>query len=211
MAKKKKISTRKIKKFILLLVLVFLIVFGLIMGGKKLLSKRKIHEVKVVDKLADYGYELVENKGTYYESLFKELKAELNQTEVDYDRYATIISQLFITDFFTLENKTSKNDIGGTQFVYKNFQTDFEKLAKAGIYHSVKSNLYGDRKQELPVVSKVEVTNLSKREYDYLDQTDENAYTIDVTITYEKELGYQKEATLVLVHVENRLELVKMS
>lgn len=211
MAKRKKISTRKIKKFILLLVLISLIIFGLIMGGKKLLSKRKIHEVKVVDKLADYGYELVENKGNYYESLFKELKAELNQTEVDYDRYATIISQLFITDFFTLENKTSKNDIGGTQFVYKNFQTDFEKLAKAGIYHSVKSNIYGDRKQELPVVSKVEVTNLSKREYDYLDQTDENAYTIDVTITYEKELGYQKEATLVLVHVENRLELVKMS
>ena len=78
------------------------------------------------------------------------------------------------------------------------------------MYKYVESNLYGERKQELPVVTNVEVTDLRSASYDYLDSTDEHAYFIDVEITYEKDLGHHTSYILTLVHRENKLEIVKL-
>ena len=130
--------------------------------------------------------------------------------EIDEEKYASVICQLFLADFFNLDNKISNNDIGGTQFIYESFREDFEKLAQESIYHYVENNIYGDRKQELPIVTEVSVVDIKEASYTYLDESDDNAYQIDLKIIYEKDMGYQEDVTLVLVHHNERLEIIKM-
>lgn len=213
MAKKnKKISARKVRNFVVVLVLVVLIIlvgFGL---KSSFLDHKKAQEpVKREDHLEAYDYELMENETKYYKDLFNELKGVLNETEVDEEKYASLISQLFLADFFHLDNKITRNDIGGTQFVLDRYRGDFEKKAKASMYRYVESNIYGDRKQELPKVSLVTIDHITQKEYSYFDESDDEAYMVDASITYEKDLGYQTQVSLVLVHRENKLEIVKMS
>ena len=200
-------------KKILILLLIFIILLISIFFGFKFLLKgkdKKKTEVKVVDNIEEYGYTLDDIETKYYKSLFADLKKILSSESMEEEEYAKKISQLFLTDFFHLDNKLTKNDIGGTQFVYDSFRNDFEKLAKESIYHYVESNIYGDRKQELPKVSEVQVIDMEQKSYSYLDTEDEFAYYIDLKISYEKDLGYQEECSLILVHHDNKLEIVKM-
>lgn len=212
MTKKKRISKKKIIKFILVLILLLFIVLGAYQVITGMKDKKKVkQQVKVEEKIDDYGYELADNETEYYKGLFKELKAVLNEKELDEEKYASLISQLFLADFFTLDNKLSKNDIGGLQFVYSDFQTDFEKLAKESVYRYIENNIYGDRKQSLPIVKEVSVINIENTSFNYLDQTDEHAYQVDLKISYEEDMGYQEDATLVLIHNNDRLEIIKMT
>ena len=80
------------------------------------------------------------------------------------------------------------------------------------LYHYVENDLYGDREQELPEIVNVDVINVEQKEYTLNDTTaDEEAYYVDVTMNYAKDLGYQKSATVVLMHNEKRLDIVKMT
>ncbi len=207
--KKRKLNVKKLIRFIILLLVIILLIYFLIIGIKKLFNnKNDVNDVNIVDTIKSYT--LDENETSYYKNLFSQLKNELNKSSINEEEYAKIISKLFISDFFTLDNKISKNDIGGTQFVYKEYRNDFEKYAKDTIYHSLKNNLYNNRNQELPIVHSVDITKITQGEYKYLEKVDSNAYFIDLSITYEKDLGYQKKASLVLVHNDDLLEIVKM-
>ena len=70
--------------------------------------------------------------------------------------------------------------------------------------------------QELPNIKNVEVTNIEQKEYEseleYNDEIvkDEKAYYVDLKITYDKDLEYPDEISLVLAHVNDKLEIVKM-
>ena len=204
MKAKKKQRTKKL--IILSAVLVILVIIIL-----TFLFKDKKSENNYLDEIKEYGYYLEDSKTNYYQSLFTELKNTLDTESVDEEAYARLISQMFVADFFDLNSKISKNDVGGTMFVYTDYQSSFEALAKEGIYHYVKNNFDNNRKQNLPKVEEVKITDLETREYDYLDETDENAYFVEAEITYKEDLEYQREVSLVLVHVNNKLEIVKMS
>lgn len=207
MAMKKR---RRIKKSALLVIGILVILVGTIVIKRVFFDKEKATTTEVVDEIKDYGYILNDNETKYYQKLFKELKKELDKPDIDEEEYAKLLSQLFVADFFNLDNKENKNDIGGTQFIYTSFQQDFEKLAKDGIYKTVENNMYSNRNQELPIVTDTEVTNVETTSYDYLDSNDSNAYIITVAITYKKDLEYQDECTLTIVHSNNKLEIVKM-
>lgn len=211
MAKKKKVSKKKVRILIVLLVGAITLLFVFCMLKGKGNNKRVKKEVKVEEKIDDYNYELDDNETLYYKELFKSLKAVLSADVLDEEKYASLVSQLFLADFFNLDNKISKNDIGGIQFIYADYQKDFEKLAKESIYHYVESNIYGDRKQELPVVSEVSIVNVEKKSVKYLDTVDEEAYVVDLSIDYEKDMGYQAAVTLTLIHHNDRLEIIEMT
>ena len=174
-------------------------------------SKKVQNVIKIEEKIEDYGYELAENETDYYKGLFKNLKAVLNEKPLGEEKYASLVGQLFLADFFNLNNKLSKNDVGGLQFVYSDFRDDVENFAKEGIYHYVENNMYGDRKQALPVVAEVSVLKVEQVEISYLDTSDKEAYQIDFKIAYEEDMGYQTSATLYIVHHDDRLEIVKMT
>ena len=196
--KKKSGSNKKIVRLVIIFILIlFVMLVGYNLFGKKKSGKIK-QAVKVEETIEDYGYELEDNETEYYKSLFQDLKIILNEDEIDEEKYASVICQLFLADFFNLDNKISNNDIGGTQFIYESFREDFEKLAQESIYHYVENNIYGDREQELPIVTEVSVVDIKEASYTYLDESDDN------------DMGYQEDVTLVLVHHNERLEIIKM-
>ncbi len=207
---KRKISKKKITIFAIILIVIVALVIGVIMFLTKDKKEDNTIKVETADKIEGYDYTLRSDATKYYKSLFKELKEVLEAEDIDEAKYADAVSKLFVADFFNLDNKMSKNDIGGLQFVYKDFRTDFEKLAGNSMYKSVESNVYGDREQTLPVVTKVSTEASTTEAFKYGDNTDENAYKINFDIEYEEDLGYQNSGTLILIHNDNKLEVAAM-
>ena len=201
---------RKLKKRIVVLFVIILIFVVTLVAKNLLFNKNDVNKVKVTDNIEEYGYRLNNNETKYYKELFKELKNELASSKINEEKYAKLIAQLFVADFFNLDNKENKNDVGGTQFVYTSFQSDFEMLAKESIYKSIENNMYNNRNQELPIVVNTEVTNIDKISYNYLDTADSEAYEVTIEIEYKKDLDYQDECTIIIVHSNNKLEIVKM-
>ena len=208
MSRRKK-RRMKIKKILILLIIISAMTIGIIyvLKNKK---KPEQKEIEVVDSIDDFGYELNDNETKYYNNLFTSLKELLKTEDYSEEEYAQIISKLFLTDFFDLDNKIMKSDIGGTQFVYESYRQDFESGAKTSIYKYVESNVYGDRKQELPKVKEVKIEKTSSDQFKYNDTVDSKAYYITATIEYEKNLGYPTEVQLVLIHNNERLEIAKL-
>lgn len=215
---RKRKNNRKIKKdniFILILVIVLVaLIISLVFMAKGILKKEKgnVQETQIVDKMDDYGYYLTDHNTKYYNELYEELKQTLAENPVDEEKYAKLVAQLFTVDFYDLNSKLSKSDVGGTQFIDEDYKDVFIKTANDinGIYYYVKSDLYGERKQELPVVVNAEVVSLKNTSFKYDKINDDKAYTIDINLTYEKDLGYQKSVSLTIVHNDKKLEIVEV-
>lgn len=206
---KRKISKKKIT----ILVVICVVIIAAICVSIFLLNKDKDEgtiKVESVDSIEGYDYTLDSNETKYYKDLFKELKEVLESDDVDQDKYAELVVKLFVTDFYNLDNKISKNDIGGTQFVYKDFRGDFEKIAASSMYKNVESNLDNKRKQELPEVVKVSVEKVDGEPFKYGDNTDDEAYTINFDIEYKDDLGYQTSGTITLIHNDKKLEIAAL-
>lgn len=159
MGKTKKRKVKKSKILLLILIILFIIgVYIFIFKGDK---KQTATEIEVVDTIDDFGYELNDNETEYYNELFNSLKDLLKNEGYDEKEYASLIGKLFLADFYDLNSKIMKSDVGGTQFVYESYRNDFESGAIDGVYKSIESNVYGDRKQDLPIITKVDVSNIT--------------------------------------------------
>lgn len=200
---------KKGAKIIIVVVILALIGVGIgvFIGNNK---KKKVVEAKVVDSIEGYGYKLHDNDTKLYEDLFSELKLVLETSTIDEEKYVEIISKMFIVDFFTLDNKITNDDIGGVDFVHKDALENFKVKAKDTIYKYVESDVYGDREQELPVVSEIKDINVSNMEVSYKDINDSKSYKVVISFDYEKDLGYVKEKTLIFVHEDKVLSLIEM-
>lgn len=169
------------------------------------------NSVEILDKIEGYDYELNKNDSAYFESLFSDLKKTLEEEKVDEEAYASLICQLFVVDFYSLDSAINKNDVGGIQFVYSAYQNDFVSKAKTSVYNYVENNIYGDRKQELPMVTEVSIDSIEQEEYSFdNDIEDSNAYVVTVSVSYSKDLEYPTEVELVLIHNGTKLEIAKM-
>ena len=202
----KKISVRKIVIFSIYILFILLIIIGIV----KILTKDKPKNVQVVDSIDNYGYTLNDNATSYYKQTFNELSNLLSNESIDEKSYAQLVSKLFISDLYTLDNKLNKNDIGGMQFVYKDFVDDFSSYSKSTIYKYVENNMYNDRTQDLPVVTNVIINSVNNDDFKYNDKFFENSYYIDLTLEYETDLGYPTNINLVLVKNNNKIEVAKM-
>ncbi len=204
---KRKISKKKITIFAVILIVIIAAVVATIFFLNS--NKKDDNTIKVesVDKIEGYDYTLSSNATKYYKSLFKELKAVLESDDIDEAKYADLVVKLFVADFYNLDNKVNKNDIGGVQFVYKDFREDFKKLAANSIYKTVENNVYGDRDQDLPIVTNVSTEKKDSESFKYGDKTDDKAYKINFEVEYKTDLGYQKTGSLTLIHNDKKLEV----
>ena len=128
--------------------------------------------------------------------------------EINYEEYAKLISQLFVIDVFTLDNKLASTDIGGLEFLHKDFKENFRENMGSSLYKNVLSNIDGKRNQELPIVSKAIVDNVFETKYTY-EEKEYDAYLVTVSIEYEKDLGYQNSIKLTVINDNNILYIVK--
>ena len=214
MKKKNNKSKLKIKNWILILIgliittlIIYFIIF-VIINKKVDINDNKIdNTVEKIDQMNNYEYYLDENATEYYKQLYNELKDVLNGENLIDEEYAKVISKLFVTDLFTLENKITSSDIGGLQFIFAGFKEDFVNIAKTTLYSSVKSNIYGDRKQELPIVTNVEINSIESSSFTY-QNNEYSSYNTVLNITYQKDLGYPTKYNLVLVKNDKYWQVV---
>ncbi len=205
----------KLKKRVRIVLLVIVVIAIAILGFlayKSLNSEKKVAGAKVVSKIEKYGYTLKDTKTKRYKEMFKELKKILEEDEVNEEDYAKKISEMFIYDFYSLKDKNAKTDIGGVDFVYPDVLENFLQNAQNTYYKYVENNIYDDRNQKLPEVNEITIDSINKEAFTYVDKTDEEAYTVEVSWDYtDKEFSsYQKKATLKFVHDDIKLYLVEL-
>ena len=183
--KKRKINVKRVAILIILLLLI--IIGGVLAVGKLTKKEGKTKEVKEVASIDAYGYTLRDNATAYYKKLFKELEKTLNKDEVDEDKYSELVAQMFLADFFNLDNKISKNDIQNLfrqhiqetlnrkPDIYNGYQTlDLEKIENIISYIASK-------------VKNLTITSLNKYLW-YIDMLSFNQRGISITgLTYEHE------------------------
>lgn len=213
---KQKKSMKKTTK-VRIIVLVVVILISLLICGfvvKKYIDKTNdsggASEVKVNDTIDDFGYELTENATEYYKELFNKLKTLLADSNYDEEEYAKLVSQMFVADFYNLDNKVTNSDIGGTDFIATDYVDNFKLAAQNTIYKTIESNVYGDRKQELPKVLKASIDSITKEKFTYNNTNDSNAYKVKISINYETDMGYPDDVTLILIHNDKKLEIAKV-
>lgn len=205
----------KKKKIFIIILIVSLLIILLASGAYftyKTINKNKsaISGSTVVDKIDKYGYTLEEDAPKVYKDLFKQLQDVLNKDEVDYEEYAKIVAQMMVVDFYNLDNKVSKNDIGGVQFIYEDYKENFVLEASETVYKYIEHNLYNDREQQLPVVDSSYVDSIKTEKYEYKKIKDDEAYTVVVKLTYKKDMGYPESVTVKLLHNNDKLEVYYM-
>ena len=173
-----------VKRFLIAVVIILVAVLAFFLF-KNLDSNQETKEVKVVSKISEYGYTLKDSKTKAYKDMFKDLN-----------------------------DKASKTDIGGTDFVYTEILDNFLLNAQDTYYKYVENNIYNDRKQSLPIVDEasIKIDDINSAAYAYGTKTDEKAYAVKATWNYtdDEYSDYQKEATLVFIHDEKKLSLVEL-
>lgn len=201
------------KKFFLVFLLLCLLGVGIyIYLSFSSSSSNTFVKKKTVDSIDEYGYTLNDRHPEIYRNYFNKLKKELSSDSVNEENYVTLISKLFIIDLYSLDIRIDSNDIGGIEFVYEPILESYEAKVKDTIYLYMDSNLYGDRKQDLPIVSDVSVDQINTVSYYYNDgkNTDDKAYEVSVSWSYKEDLGYQDTAKLYFIHDNNKLVLVEI-
>ena len=160
-------------------------------------------------KNKDEGIENINNKYILYKrdsSLYKEnfekLRTILEISPVDNKKYAETIVKLFVIDFYTLDNKDENTDIGGLQYVHSNLKDNLVLNASSTMYKYIKTT------KELPKVKSI--TSVDTRETTYkINDKDYSAYAITINWEYDKDLGYEKQGTFIVVNDNENLSIVE--
>lgn len=206
---RKVLNKNKLFYFIMIsLILVVIIIIGvkftlefLVKDDKNVVTKKEL------DSLELYGYTLDDYDSDLYKEYFNDLKSTLNNKEVNYEDYAKEIVKLFVSDFYTLDNKLTSSDIGGVEFIPSDMVENFKMHAGDTMYNHVKTNIYGDRVQKLPIVKSVEVTNIENITYTYKDK-EYSAYKVSARWEYQEDLGYKNNEIFTLIKDNNKLYIV---
>ncbi len=216
--KEKRVRIKPITKILLALIVVAILVGGFVVWDSFI--KPKTGKSKVVDSIknGDIDYVVSDTDTKLFKENFSELKKILSAKEIDNKKYAETVAKLFVIDFFTLSNKTSKNDVGGVQFVYGGYQKDFIDGARDSIYKQVHSLVTDDKSnKDLPTVTKVKVYEVEEiKPYNMFDfeveffKEDEVGYIINLSWEYSDDNAFQREATIIVVPDGNKLSVARM-
>ena len=204
---------KKVKLLLISIIVILVIAITSILIIVNLPKKAEKDEpIKVINEVEKYGYQLKENKSKRYKSLFEELKEILQEETIDEQKYVSKLAEMFIYDFYSLDNKAAKTDVGGVDFVYKGALENFLINAQDTFYKYVESNIYNNRNQELPEVDAITIEEISNKQFVYEGKTDDNAFVVKASWFYTKDqfASYQKSAQLVFIHDENKLSLVEL-
>ena len=74
----------------------------------------------------------------------------------------------------------------------------------------MKSNIYGNRTQELPIVTNTTVEDIKAINYTSKSHKDNNSYQIKMNVEYQKDLKYPTEIELKLIHKDKKLYIIEV-
>lgn len=99
---------RGVRRVILVILIIILIYCCSLVLKNAVTKKGTIEDVTVESHIEDYGYELNSNETDLYKNYFKELENVLKEEEIEEKAYASLLTKLFIADFYNLDNKLTK-------------------------------------------------------------------------------------------------------
>lgn len=200
---------KKKYKVILIIIIILIVLLAASLVAVKLLSKSDNKDaVKVVDSIDEFGYTLDDRDTKLMKNTYNELKNVLSADEINYEEYAKKLAELFVIDLFTMDNKVNRYDVGSTEYVYPDNVDNFKTNVEDTIYKSMENNSDGKRRQNLPEVSSI--TNSSVEGSTFLFGEDEyDSYVVSITWDYVDDLGYDDNATITLIELDNKLYVVE--
>ena len=206
---------KKKKKIIIIvsIVVVILIIIGVIawfLLKKDETNEMPVNTIEVLDSINGYDYKLEDRDTELYKEKFLELKSVLESDAIDYESYAKLLAELYVIDLYTIDNKVSKYDVGSLEFIYPEDQEEFKNKVIDTIYKLVEDNATNKRKQELPEVMKTEVKELENTTYQKNDTT-LTGYKIPITLTYTKDLEYDKNVIVTVVKENDKMYVVSLT
>lgn len=202
----------KKKKIILFLLIVFIvtgIVAGSILFYVKTHPKNKQEDKKeavILNSIGEYGITLSDLDSELYKTEYEVLKKNLESDKINYEEYAKSISKMFVIDLYTLSTKINKFDVGGYEFVYPPVVENYKVNVEDTLYKYLEDNSDGKRYQVLPKVTSVKVDSIKTAKYEIKSESKTyDGYKVKVSWKYEKDLGYDDEADLIVINVDNKL------
>lgn len=199
--------------FIFVIVLVVGIGTAIIFFCAKNKEKPKEEETKqqvVLNSIEKFNIDLSDLDSDLYKSEYEEIKKNLESEKINYEEYAKSISKLFIIDLYTLSTKINKYDVGGTSFVYPPILDNYKLNVQDTLYKYMEDNSKGKRKQALPKVKSIKVASIKSNKYTIKsEEKTYEGYKVKLNWTYEKDLGYDDEAELIIIKVDDKLYIVE--
>ena len=200
---------KKYKRILIIILIVVLLAIISFVIYKILLNNKTEEEVvNVVDSISEYGYNLDDRDTELMKSTYEELKNILNSDEIDYELYASALAKLFVIDLFTMDNKINKYDVGSTEYVYPDALENFKLNVEDTLYKHMENNSGGKRKQDLPEVSSIEVLSTETGEYT-IEENSFDSYIVNLSWQYVSDLGYDNNALITLINLDNKLYVVE--
>lgn len=173
-------------------------------------ENEKPTEVKELDSIIGYDYTLEDRDTDLYKDIFMVLQDVLSNENIDYKEYAKNLAKIYIVDLYTISNKLNKYDVGGVDFLEENARANFILKVEDTIYKYIEDNSYGKRTQELPTVASIEVTEVREEKVKVNEQSMEG-FSVSLSWKYEKDLGYDAEATVKLAKKDEKLYIISQS
>ena len=187
---------KKIIRIIMLVVVALIAIYAIFVAIPS--KKNKDEGIEIINN----KYILYKRDSSLYKENFEKLRTILETSPVDNKEYAETIVKLFVIDFYTLDNKNDNTDIGGLQYVHSNLKDNLVLNASSTMYKYIKTT------KELPKVKSI--TSVDTRETTYkINDKDYSAYAITINWEYDKDLGYEKQGTFIVVNDNGNLSIVE--
>lgn len=168
------------------------------------------NEIIKLDTIEGYGYSLEDRDTKLFKEKFEELRAVLNEDDIDFEKYAKLISELYIIDLYTISNKVNQYDVGGKEFLLVEAQENFDLKVRDTIYKYVEDNSNGSRTQELPEVLNINVEEIVEKDQ-MVGEEKRTGYEVKLSWEYVKDMGYDESATIEIAKIDDLLYIISQS
>ena len=161
-----------------------------------------------LDSIDSFEYKLEDRDTALFKEEYEKLKNVLLAETIDYEEYAKLLSQLYIIDLYTINNKVSKYDVGGGDYVYPKSRDNFELKVRDTIYKYLEDNSFNTRNQNLPEVSTIEVERIEETKYK-IEETEYKGYKLNLKWEYTKEEEYDKTSIISVIRDKDKLYIAE--
>lgn len=199
---------KKYKILLIVIIILIIVIIAAIVAFKFLKGSEPAEPVKVVDRIDNFDYTLDDRDTELMKNTYNELKTVLSSDEIDYEKYAEILSKLFVIDLFTMDNKVNRYDVGSTEYVYPDSVDNFKTNVEDTIYKSMENNSDGKRRQDLPEVSSIDNTSVETSTFT-IGEEEHESFVVNINWSYESDLGYDDNATITLIELNEKLYVVE--
>lgn len=159
-----------------------------------------------INSINNYPYLVYKSDTKLFKTKYKELKKVLEASSINDMEYARLVGELFVIDFYTLDNKDGRSDVGGLQFIHKDIRDNFKIKAEDTLY----KYLTTDNNKKINTVTQIQTESITKERINFKGNTDFNGYKAIINIKNSNST-YQNKVRLELVHDGNLIEIIKVN